>query len=264
MPPATRRKTRRLTDAQLEEMLALTSHADSVELKLTIPDSEQRSTVTALGMDPLEGQIRQVFFFDTPDLRLNKRGVVVRARRVQGRGDDTVIKLRPIVPDQLPPSVRKAKSMVVEVDAMPGGYVCSASFKGDLGPGTAVREVAAGERPIRKLYTKEQRAFYAAHAPEGLALDDLTVLGPINVFKLKFTPKGLKRRLVAELWLYPDGERILELSTKCAPREGFQVAAEARAFLAERGVDLLGGQQTKTKTALDFFAKNLKEGAAPK
>ena len=101
MPAATRKKTRRLTDAQLEEMLALTSHADSVELKLTVPDSERRSTVTGLGMDPLEAQIRQVFFFDTPDLALNKQGVVVRARRVQGRGDDTVVKLRPIVPGEL-------------------------------------------------------------------------------------------------------------------------------------------------------------------
>jgi hypothetical protein len=262
MPPATRRKTRRLTDAQLEEVLALTSHADSVELKLTVPDSEAHSTVNALGMDPLEAQIRQVFFFDTPDLRLNKQGVVVRARRVQGRGDDTVVKLRPIVPDELPPSVRKAKTMVVEVDAMPGGYVCSASFKGSLGPGTAVKEVAAGDRAIRKLYSKEQRAFYATHAPEGLGLDDLSVLGPITVFKLKFTPKGFSRRLVAELWLYPDGERILELSTKCAPGEGFQVAAEMRAFLADRGVDLYGEQHTKTKTALDYFARNLQAGAA--
>jgi hypothetical protein len=262
MPPATKRKTRRLTDAQLEEMLALTSHADSVELKLTVPDSERRSTVMGLGMDPLEAQIRQVFFFDTPDLRLNQAGVVVRARRVQGRGDDTVVKLRPIVPDELHPSVRNAKTMVVEVDAMPGGYVCSASFKGALGPGTAVKEVAAGARAIRKLYSKEQRAFYATHAPDGLALDDLMVLGPINVMKLKFTPKGLKRRLVAELWLYPDGERILELSTKCAPGEAFQVAAEMRAFLADRGVDLYGEQQTKTKTALDYFAKSLQAGAA--
>jgi hypothetical protein len=262
MPAATRKKTRRLTDAQLEEMLALTSHADSVELKLTVPDSERRSTVTGLGMDPLEAQIRQVFFFDTPDLALNKQGVVVRARRVQGRGDDTVVKLRPIVPDELPPSVRKAKTMVVEVDAMPGGYVCSASFKGSLGPGDAVRQVAAGDRAIRKLYSKEQRAFYAAHAPEGLGLDDLSVLGPINVLKLKFSPKGFSRRLVAELWLYPDGERILELSTKCAPTEGFQVAAETRAFLADRGVNLYGEQQTKTKTALDFFARNLQEQAA--
>jgi hypothetical protein len=259
MPPTTRRKTRRLTDAQLEEMLALTSHADSVELKLTIPDSERRSTVSALDMDPLDGQIRQVFFFDTPDLALNKQGVVVRARRVQGRGDDTVVKLRPIVPGDLPPSVRNAKTMVVEVDAMPGGYVCSASFKGSLGPGDAVRQVAAGDRAIRKLYSKAQRAFYAAHAPEGLALDDLTVLGPINVLKLKFTPKDYGRRLVAELWLYPDGERILELSTKCAPREGFQVAAETRAFLADQGVDLYGEQQTKTKTALEYFSRSLQE-----
>jgi hypothetical protein len=251
----------RLTDEQLADMMALTRHADSVELKLTIPNSQRRSTVTALGMDPLDAQIRQVFFFDTPDLRLNQAGVVVRARRVQGRGDDTVVKLRPIVPDDLPPSVRNAKTMVVEVDAMPGGYVCSASFKGSLGPGDAVKQAAAGDRAIRKLYSKAQRAFYETHAPDGLGLDDLTVLGPINVLKLKFTPKGLDRRMVAELWLYPDGEQILELSTKCPPAEGFQVAAECRAFLAERGVDLYGEQQTKTKTALEFYSRSLEKGA---
>jgi hypothetical protein len=260
MPAATRRP-RRLTDAQLEEMLALTGHADSVELKLTVPDSERRSTVAALGMDPLDAQIRQVFFFDTPDLRLNRQGVVVRARRVQGRGDDTVVKLRPIVPDELPPSVRKAKGMVVEVDAMPGGYVCSASFKGALAT-PQVKQVAAGDGTIRKLFSKPQRAFYEAHAPDGLGLDDLTVLGPINVLKLKFAPEGFGRKLVAELWLYPDGERILELSTKCLPDQGFQVAAEARAFLADRGVDLYGEQQTKTRTALEFFSRSLKQEAA--
>ena len=252
MPAATRQS--RLTDTQLEEVLALTKDADSVELKLTVPDSERRSTVTALGMDPLEAQIRQVYFFDTPDLALNTHGVVVRARRVQGHGDDTVVKLRPIVPGALPPSLRKAKTMVVEVDAMPGGYVCSASFKGALGPGDAVKQVAAGDRAIRKLYSKEQRAFYAAHAPDGLGLDDLSVLGPITVLKLKFSPTGYDRRLVAELWFYPDGSRILELSTKCAPAEGFQVAAQTRAFLAGKGVDLYGEQQTKTKTALEYFA----------
>ena len=259
--PASIRRARQLSDAQLEEMMALTSHADSVELKLTVPDTSTRSTVDGLGMDPLEAQIRQVYFFDTPDLRLNQQGVVVRARRVQGRGDDTVVKLRPIVPDQLPPSVRKAKGMVVEVDAMPGGYVCSASFKGALDT-PQVKQVAAGERAIRKLYSKPQRAFYEAHAPDGLGLDDLTVLGPITVLKLKFSPEDLGRRMVAELWLYPDGERILELSTKCLPSEGFQVAAETRSYLAGRGVDLYGEQQTKTKTALEYFSRSLKEAAA--
>jgi len=169
--PATTRRTR-LSDAQLEELLALARDVDSVELKLTVPDSERRSTVTALGMDPLEAQIRQVFFFDTPELALNQHGVVVRARRVQGRGD-TVVKLRPIVPGELPPSVRKAQNMVVEVDALPGGYVCSASVKG-APASPQVHQVAAGDLAIRKLYFKEQRAFYAAHAPEGVGLYDLS------------------------------------------------------------------------------------------
>ena len=119
-----------------------------------------------------------------------------------------------------------------------------------------------GKTRLRKLFSREQREFFAAHAPDGLALDDLSVLGPIFVLKLAFTPDEFKRRMVAELWLYPDGSRILELSTKCAPTEAFQVAAEARAFLTGRGVDLGGEQQTKTKTALEFFSRELETGEA--
>ena len=259
--PATSREPKRLSDADLQQLLTLMHGADSTELKLTVPDSEQRSAVAALGMDPLDAQIRQVYFFDTPELALNQHGLVVRARRVQQRPNDSVVKLRPVVPDNLPDGLRKSKELVVEVDAMPGGYVCSASFKGALDT-PQVKQVAAGERAVRKLFSKQQRAFYEAHAPDGLGLDDLTVLGPINVFKLKFSPEGYRRRLVAELWLYPDGERILELSTKCLPTEGFEVAAETRAFLAGRGVDLYGEQQTKTKTALEFFSRSLTEQAA--
>jgi hypothetical protein len=259
--PATTRRPQRISDADLERLLDLLKGADSTELKLTVPDVEQRSAVLALGMDPLDGQIRQVYFFDTPDLALDKQGVVVRARRVQQRADDSVVKLRPVVPDKLPAGLRQSKNLVVEVDAMPGGYVCSASLKGTPAAGN-IMEVATGDRPIRKLFSKQQQAFFAAHAPEGIGLDDLSVLGPINLLKLKFSPRGYGRRLVAELWLYPDGSRILELSTKCAPTEAFGVAAELRAFLSKQGVDLSGEQQTKTKTALDFFSRNLKAGAS--
>ena len=242
----------------LREILALARDSDSVELKLTVPEDQQRSTIQGLGMDPIEAQIRLVHFFDTPDLTLNAKGVVVRARRVQGREDDTVIKLRPVVPADLPEDIRRSAGMFVEVDAMPGGFVCSASMKGRLGTPHEVKRVAAGERSIKKLFSKEQRAFYAAHAPEGIGLDDLTLLGPIFVLKLNFRPEGFGRKMVAELWMYPDGERILELSTKCPPAEMFQVAAEARAFLEGQGVDLSGQQQTKTATALKFFADSLR------
>jgi hypothetical protein len=247
----------RLSDQELGRMIELIKDSDSVELKLSVPEADQRSAILALGMDPLEAQIRQVFFFDTPDLALNASGVVVRARRVQKKGDDSVVKLRPVVPANLRAEMRQSPAFGVEVDAMPGGFVCSGSMKGVLGT-TDVQEFVAGNRPIRKLFTKEQRAFYAEHAPSGIALDDLTMLGPIFVLKLKWTPKGFDRKMVAEAWLYPDNSRILELSTKCTPSEAFQVAAEARAFLAGQGVDVGGEQQTKTKRALEFFSEQLK------
>jgi hypothetical protein len=243
-----------MSDEQLASMFNLIGEADSVELKLTIPDGEGRHTINALDLDPLDAQIRQVVFFDTPELTLNSHGLVVRARRIQNSSDDSVIKLRPVVPSDLPEELRRSSDFVVEVDAMPGGYVCSASFKGKVPRGDGVKQAIKGDQQIRKLFSKQQRAFYAEHAPEGLALDDLTPLGPITILKLKFESQGFERPMVAELWFYPDGSRILELSTKCEPANAFQVAASARAHLMGKGINLAGEQQTKTRTALEFFA----------
>jgi hypothetical protein len=249
-----------LTDDKLAGLLGLIEGADSVELKLTVPVSDRSRASAALGVDPLDAQIRQVYFFDTPDLALNKSGLVVRARRVQRKGDDSVVKLRPVVPEELPAKLRISPNFGVEVDAMPGGYVCSGSMKRALGT-TDVRDVVAGQRSVRKLFSKEQRSLFAAHAPDGVELDDLAILGPIFVLKLKFAPEDFDRKLVAEVWLYPDNSMILELSTKCAPSEAFQVAAEARAFLTKRDIDLSGEQETKTKKALEFFSERLQAGS---
>jgi len=248
-----------LSDAQLAEIMSLLRGSDTVELKLTIPVAQQRAAIRALGLDALDAQIRQVIFFDTPDLALDQAGVVVRARRIQGRVGDSVIKLRPLDPDDVSGDVRRLSGFGIEVDAIPGGFVCSGRLKCEA-DSDAIRHVVFGERPLRKLYTKQQRALYRAHAPEGIELDDLAVLGPIFVLKLKWQPRGFARKMVAEMWLYPDGARIFELSTKCLPSEAFQVAAEARVYLSEHGIDLSGEQQTKTRTALEFFAAELAAG----
>jgi len=245
-----------LSTEQLISVIRLLKGADSAELKLSVPDAGQRSAISALGLDPLEAQIRQVAFFDTPQLALQQAGVVVRARRVQGKPGDSVVKLRPVDPDQVPSSLRKLPGFGVEVDAMPGGFICSGRLKAPV-DGVEVRDVLHGLRPIRKLFTKEQRALYARHAPEGLGMDDLSVLGPIFVLKLKASLEGFDGRMVAEMWLYPDGGRILELSTKCLPSETFDVAANGRAFLRGKGVDLSAEQQTKTRRALEYFAAEL-------
>jgi hypothetical protein len=254
----------RLSDTQLGELMRLLKGADTTELKVSIPSENHVETIRGLPIDPVEAQPRQVFFFDTPELTLSKAGVVVRARRIQGGRGDTVIKLRPIQPEDLPPDVRKSGSLGVEVDVIPGGFVCSASMKGRA-TGEEIRAAIGGGTALRKLFTREQRAFYAERAPADLPLDALVPLGPTFILKSLFTPAELGRRFVVELWFYPDGSRILELSTKCLPNEAFQVAAETRAYLAGRGIPIGGQQQTKTRAALDFFASELAargEGAA--
>jgi hypothetical protein len=271
-PRATRagRGARRLTDEELTSVMGLLRGADSTELKLTVPPASHRDTIQGLPIDPVETQPRQVYFFDTPDLALNRAGLVVRARRTQGGKGDTVIKLRPVNPAELSPDLRADASFNVEVDILPGGYVCSGSFKGRT-DGAQVWDAVRGRRPLRKLFSKPQRAFYQQHAPDGIDLDALIPLGPTFCLKGRFDAKmhaggggTVDRSIVVEMWLYPNGSRILELSTKCAPAETFTVAAETRAYLAERGVVLTGVQQTKTRTALEYFAKELAKAAGPK
>jgi hypothetical protein len=223
----------------------------SVELKMTVPDS-QRVALWRLGVDPLDAIVRQVFFFDTPDLSLFERGVVVRARRTQRADDDTVVKLRPAVPSELSPPFRDSANMKIELDATKDGRVISASMKGERRPGTLLQAIA-GTRPLPKLFTKEQRTFYAEHV-EGVEWSDLRPLGPIAVLRLKFAIAGIAR-FTAEQWQYPGELPLVELSTKAKPADVFGVIAKVVGFLRSRDLRPTGSQEPKTRKALEFFSK---------
>jgi hypothetical protein len=185
----------------------------------------------------------------------------MRARRMK-RGGDTVVKLRPVTPDQLPDKLRRSKTFTIELDAIPGAFVCSGSLKASV-DNDEVNEVLEARRPIRKLFSSQQRDLYKEHGPKGLDLDSLTPFGPIHVAKVKFEPRSLKGRVAtAELWFYPDSTRILELSMKCAPEDAFRVLADLRAILAARGFTPTGEQQTKTQKALQYFSRLYSENQA--
>jgi hypothetical protein len=252
----------RLSDTQLVELMQLIRGADSVELKLSVPAEAHRETIRGLPIDPVEAQPRQVYFFDTPELALSKAGLVVRARRIQGGRGDTVIKVRPVVPDTLSPELRRDPSFNVEVDALPGGFVCSASFKG-RSSGDKIDQAVNGKKRVSRVFTKAQRAFFKERAPDGIDLDELTPLGPTFLLKGRFAAhtsldkSAPDRNLVAEMWFYPDGSRIFELSTKCLPKDALGVAAECRAYFTERGVPMSAVQETKTKAALEYYSTQL-------
>ena len=54
-------------DRREARVIALIKDLDTVELKLTLPETRHRSTVATLEMDPLDAQIRRVFFSEHLD-----------------------------------------------------------------------------------------------------------------------------------------------------------------------------------------------------
>jgi len=234
---------------RLGELLAIIADVDAVELKLTVPGADHGRVLGSLGIDSLDAEIRQVAFIDTPALALSDAGLVVRARRTQHKPGDLTVKLRPMLPGDAPGHVRQLDAFKVEVDASPAGFTCSCSLTAEVAD-RKVKALLAGGASLVDLLTDEQRGLLVERLPDGVAVTDLRVLGPLTLLKAKFAPEGFAHRMVAELWFLPDGTRILELSTKTDPAAAFQLAAETKVFLAGHGVDLGAPQETKTRTAL--------------
>ncbi len=59
--------------------------------------------------------------------------------------------------------------------------------------------------------------------------------------------------MVGELWTYPDGSRIVELSAKCLPGQGVDLMAGMIELFESRGHHITGEQHTKTKAALELL-----------
>jgi hypothetical protein len=256
--PTTSKRPRRLSDEDLQQVLTLLKGADSAELKLTVPRVRAPRHRRGTWDGPAGGPAPPGVLLRHPRPDPQPARVAVRPRHVQRRGDDSVIKLRPDRPRRTPRRPPPVQNLVVEVDAMAGRVRGFGIVDGHVRRRRG--QVGGRRRPaVQQAVLQGAAVFYADHAPEGL--DDLVILGPINLLKLKFSPGDYGRRPVAEPWFYPDGSQIPELSTKGAPSEAFQAAVETRTFLARQGVDLSGEQQTKTKTALGFFARSLKATA---
>lgn len=242
-----------LPATELAELLTLSRAADRVELKLTVPVPAHAATCAALGVDFAAVAAYHVYYLDTADRALDRHGVVVRVRSDKHKADDSVIKLRPVSPSDIPADLRHAKEFVVEVDGMPGFFVCSGALKAQLDLHDVERTMAT-HRPLNALFTEPQLRLLTSRLPPRVGLDDLGIVGPVDARRQKLVLPGFDRPLLAEQWTYPDGSQILELSTRCAPDATLQVGAQLAGVLQAYGIDLTGPQQTKTRATLDFFA----------
>ena len=167
------------------------------------------------GVNPVR---RKVYFYDTPELALFAKDLVLRARVTDGDDDDSTVKLRPLPLPDIPARWSATDGVRIELDVVGNKQVPSAKLDGEPDRGE-IEQVEHGALELSKLFTKAQEAIVADELPSGTSLNDLAVLGPVDARKWELPPETFPHKLSVEEWSLPDGTHFVELSFKVVPDE---------------------------------------------
>jgi hypothetical protein len=213
--------------------------------------------------DPTSKKKHQIYFFDTRGLELyeNTNGpVILRAREKEGKKPQSTVKFR------RPERDKKLEKKLMEISAEleiqtewvvghkgpPGiSYALDAKFEKSLS-----ELEGADSSKIASWFSHEQKKFLKA---AGINVDwqNLRVFGPVNADVWQWNEKDerVNTEATAELWRLGDTQ-IFEVSCK---KPGENLAEHVRRFVAffkDQNIFPAENPQSKTKQALDYFAKN--------
>ena len=196
-PPSTREDLTLIFDPAIQKL----------EFKVTVLPAEEPKVQAELrraGVDPVR---RKVYFYDTPELALFAKDLVLRARVTDGDDDDSTVKLRPLPLPDIPAGWSATDGVRIELDVVGEKQVPSAKLDGEPDRGE-IEQVEHGALKLSKLFTKAQEALVADGLPSATSLNDLAVLGPVDARKWELPPETFPHKLSVEEWSLPDGHPL--------------------------------------------------------
>ena len=214
----------------------------STELKFLISAPALQTAIASLGLE--KETAGWVDFFDTPELALLERGLIVRVRR--GAANDLTLKVR------APASTRQAETSQLrqqfqcEIDRNGAGedisYAVGRKYKPTQAPQNGDEISRALSEPQKNLLLKA-----------GISVDWTRVKRVAEVKSTSWetrTQPGF-RRIALELWEWP-ANRVLEVSTRVTGAENSQSkSAELLQLMNRKGLPLSEQQGNKTSTVLE-------------
>jgi hypothetical protein len=243
-------------DADADGFGDLDPAIQKLEFKVTVLPAEEpkvQAELRSAGVDPAR---RKVYFYDTPELALFAKDLVLRARVTDGDDDDSTVKLRPLPLPNVPARWRATDDVRIELDVVGKKRVPSAKLDGEPDRGE-IEQVEHGALKLSKLFTKAQEVLVADGLPSTTSLNDLVVLGPVDARKWELPPETFPHKMSVEEWTLPNGPHFIELSFKVAPDEAQTAARAFHSLLDRLKIGHNGDPDPKTPRVLKFFAERL-------
>jgi hypothetical protein len=215
------------------------------EVKLLLSPAQVQSAVTSLNAG--KEKHSQIYFYDTPQLDLLARGLILRIR--QGADDDLTVKLRPASEQQFSARTSGKEGFKCEGEVIDGVERPSYSVQSEYLAATAPQ---TGNELVSSL-TKGQRQLLKA---SGIEVDWAPVrrIMDIQSTSWKVPPQAQFEKLSLELWESPKG-KSLEISTKVSPDAGSNAYVELKNVAKRNHLELSSDQRSKTATALQSISK---------
>ena len=247
---------------ELMELQRLVKGADSIELKLTLPEH-----VVPLGGDGARASIRSrprsARCSSSTRPTSTSTGPASSCGPGGSRGASTTRSSSCARSSRTscPAELRQLPEFVVEVDALPGGYVCSASLKGTL---VDERRAQRGRRRASAAQAVLQAAAGVLRRARPRGPDHRRPVGAGADLRAQAEARDRRRSAASSsprCGCIPTARGSSSCRRSACRAKGSSVAAEVRDFLGSKGIGLDGEQQTKTKTALEFFSAELRAQA---
>ena len=237
--------------------------AEEIELKFVVRQEQIPEALRTFTQGKDEEK-RNIYFLETDDMALSRKGIILRLREKPGKKDDSTVKLRgnqaAKLPDaEFPQTETEEEDSKAERDKVIGGKEApSFSITVKQGKG-AVADLREGKRELKELFSDKQEKFLGKYA-QGVDWDQARLLGPVKTEKWKFTPDGFPHELTAELWHLPgcEQEKMLEFSTKVDESDAKEVESDLREIMKKKEIALSLSPESKTQTVLKCLLKQAK------
>jgi hypothetical protein len=214
------------------------------EVKVGIPCSEQEKMKSAFK----SSEEQSIYFYDSKDLQLFKKGVYIRQRISADAGyqqdSDFTVKLRPLTETVGSPysSLEGFKCEWDQVDLNPAIRSCSIKVKG-------ARQATATQIDFIQKYRKVV-----------LSPSTSKKLGPIQSKSWKLNEEKLSIRGVKgvelERWKVGSDLCFMEISVKVPDSNSAAARTALRDGLSRSSIKTLTSQSNKTQRALEYFSQS--------